>query len=159
MKSLLTFLAFNVVLLICCYEKKCAGSMQEPAHIEPVNLDNTFMANFNTDKSDCQKCYSRMHMVIMNGFVNGYYCEEDMRRHISVVGAVRDGKKIILFESENGEITRTFQGGYQKRAKGLMLISGIWKSTNSKMMSKSDDDNILPDSDLFQAVFLPGKRQ
>ncbi|GLU51351.1 hypothetical protein [Dyadobacter frigoris] len=133
--------------------------MNEATHIEPVNAVGTFTAEFGTDKSRDSKRHTRMHIVIMNGFVKGYYSEAGLTERIDVVGALSSRSEMILIESQRGEITRTFQGKFKKKGKELILLSGIWQSANNTMLTRLTENKVMPDSDHPQAFSLISKKQ
>ncbi len=101
---------------------------------------------------------SRMHIVITDGFVKGYYFNTRFSGPVNVIGAVIRNE-MILIESENGKITRTFQGKFQKKSKGVMLLSGIWKSINNTVFASFTDPEIMPDKNQTQAFYLISKKQ
>lgn len=144
--------------MICCYEKKCAGLMKESAHSVPVNQENTFTVKFDADNNFSSKWNTRMHILITNGFVKGYYQNTDFNEQINIIGAINSSNEIILIESGNGKIMRTFQGKYQKEGKGTILLSGIWESTNDTNPTRFFGNARLY-SDRHEAFSLISKKQ
>jgi len=139
MKSLLIFLAFNVVLLICCYEKKCARSQSETVDIDRFSMPDPAETEFNANGDNIQKLDARLHIVITNGFVKGHYSGPDFQEYTRVVGAINGRDEMMLIESEKGKITRTFHGKFQKKGEKLMLLKGIWKDAESAAPARFSD--------------------
>ena len=133
--------------------------MGEPAYMEPVSMDGNFATDIRADKYMDEKTDSRMHIVITDNFVKGYFSGGGLRNKIKVLGAVNDRNEMILLESENGKITRTFQGAFCKKGKRLILLSGHWKSTNGTTRARFSDSSIKPESNHPEAFSLISKKQ
>lgn len=101
--------------------------MHETVGDELINLDKTFAAEFNNDETSGRKSDSRLHIVITNGFVEGHYSGKDFSENTRVVGAINSWHEMMLIESENGKIIRTFQGKFKNKGERLILLKGIWK--------------------------------
>ena len=133
--------------------------MLKPAHIEFVNYKDTFEVKSDADKASDRKWHSHMNIFITTDFLKGYDPSDGFRGHVNVVGAVNDRNEMILIESQNGKITRTFLGEFQKKGKGTMILSGTWKSSDNTLMKQFSGNKHTTDFDHPQAFLLISKNQ